>query len=53
MRLTGGAAARLAKLTPPGHSPVIHVTLTDDYPLAVSFVIISAELDPIQLAPER
>ena len=53
MRLTGGAAARLAKLTPPGHSPVIHVTLTDDYPLAVSFVIISAELDPIQPGPER
>ena len=45
MRLTGGAAARLAKLTPPGHTPYIHVTLTDDYPLAVSFVIISAELD--------
>jgi holo-[acyl-carrier protein] synthase len=53
MRLTGGAAARLAKLTPPGHSAVIHVTLTDDYPLAVSFVIISAELDPIQPGPER
>jgi holo-[acyl-carrier protein] synthase len=45
MRLTGGAAERLARLTPPGHRPYIHVTLTDDYPLAVSFVIISAELD--------
>ncbi|MGE0740751.1 MAG: holo-ACP synthase [Hyphomonadaceae bacterium] len=51
MRLTGGAAARLAKLTPPGHSPIIHVTLTDDYPLAVSFVIISAELSPIDPGP--
>jgi holo-[acyl-carrier protein] synthase len=45
MRLTGGAAEHLARLTPPGHRPYIHVTLTDDYPLAVSFVIISAELD--------
>jgi len=46
MKLTGGAAERLAKLTPPGYRPYIHVTLTDDFPLAVSFVIISAELDP-------
>jgi holo-[acyl-carrier protein] synthase len=53
MRLTGGAAARLAKMTPPGYSPHIHVTLTDDYPLAVSFVIISAELDLIQPSAGR
>lgn len=53
MRLTGGAAARLAKITPPGYSPHIHVTLTDDYPLAVSFVIISAELDLIQPSAGR
>ena len=46
MVLTGGAARRLAELTPPGYKPHIHVSLTDDYPLAVSFVIISAELDP-------
>lgn len=50
IRLTGGAARRLAELTPPGHTPHIHVTLTDDYPLAVSFVIISAELDPSEPA---
>lgn len=48
MILTGGAAVRLAKMLPGGHSPHIHVTLTDDYPLAVSFVIISAELNPIE-----
>ena len=46
MKLTGGAARRLAEMTPPGYTPFIHVSLTDDYPLAVSFVIISAELDP-------
>ena len=48
MLLTGGAAARLAEMTPPGHLPHIHVSLTDDYPLALSFVIISAELAPIE-----
>jgi len=48
MLLTHGAAARLAKMTPPGHTAYIHVTLTDDYPLAVSFVIISAELTPTE-----
>lgn len=46
MRLTGGALRRLEQLTPSGHVPHIHVSLTDDYPLAVGFVIISAELDP-------
>ncbi|MBI3437546.1 MAG: holo-ACP synthase [Proteobacteria bacterium] len=46
MVLAGGAARRLAELTPAGYKPHIHVSLTDDYPLAVSFVIISAELDP-------
>jgi holo-[acyl-carrier protein] synthase len=45
MRLMGGALRRLEQLTPPGHTAHIHVSLTDDYPLAVGFVIISAELD--------
>ncbi len=45
MKLTGGALRRLEQLTPPGHTAHIHVSLTDDYPLAVAFVIISAELD--------
>ena len=47
MILTGGAAARLTAITPAGHTPYIHVTLTDDFPLAVSYVIISAELTGI------
>lgn len=46
MKLTGGAARRLQALTPPGHTAYIHVTLTDDFPLAVGYVIISAELTP-------
>ena len=43
MRLTGGAAARLARLLPPGYEADIHVSITDEYPLAQAFVIISAE----------
>jgi holo-[acyl-carrier protein] synthase len=41
MKLTGGAAARLAKLVPPGHEPRIDVSITDEYPLAQAFVVIS------------
>jgi holo-[acyl-carrier protein] synthase len=42
LALTGGAAARLEKLTPPGHKAVVHLTLTDDHPWAQAFVIIEA-----------
>ena len=42
MKLTGGAAARLARLTPPGHEARIDVTITDEYPLAQALVIITA-----------
>ena len=42
MQLTGGAAARLAALTPKGHRAFIHLTLTDEYPLAQAQVIIEA-----------
>lgn len=51
MLLTGGAARRLAQLTPEGYVARIHVTLTDDYPLALSFVMISAELASMQPRP--
>ena len=42
MRLTGGAAQRLAELMPPGMEPFIHVSLTDDHPYAQAFVVIEA-----------
>ena len=42
LSLTGGAARRLAHLTPFGHEVSIHLTLTDDYPWAQAFVIIEA-----------
>ena len=41
MKLTGGAAQRLAKLVPPGHEARIDVSITDEYPLAQAFVVIS------------
>ena len=42
LALAGGAAARLAELTPAGHGVTIHLTLTDDHPWAQAFVIIEA-----------
>jgi holo-[acyl-carrier protein] synthase len=42
MRLTGGAATRLAKMVPPGMTAQIDVSLTDDPPIASAIVIISA-----------
>ena len=47
--LTGGAAARLAKILPQGHKAAIHLTITDDFPLAQAFVIIEAL--PAEQAP--
>lgn len=41
-RLTGGALARLEELIPEGHVPALHVSLTDDPPIAQAFVIIEA-----------
>ena len=42
MQLTGGAAERLAAMLPQGHRAAIHLTITDDFPLAQAFVIIEA-----------
>ena len=42
LKLTGGAASRLAAITPAGHEAVIHLTLTDDHPWAQAFVVIEA-----------
>jgi holo-[acyl-carrier protein] synthase len=42
VKLTGAAAARLARLTPPGHRAVIHLALTDELPYAQAFVVIEA-----------
>ena len=50
MALTGGAAARLSAVVPDGMSPIIHVTLTDDWPMAQAFVIIEALPDATHAA---
>ena len=46
MQLTGGALARLRSLVPTGHEARIDLTITDDWPLAQAFVIISAVPKP-------
>ncbi|MEQ1953044.1 holo-ACP synthase [Mesorhizobium sp. CN2-181] len=42
MHLTGGAAERLKSMLPNGHRAEIHLTITDDHPLAQAFVIIES-----------
>ena len=42
IHLTNGAAARLERMTPAGMRAVVHLTITDDFPLAQAFVIIEA-----------
>jgi holo-[acyl-carrier protein] synthase len=42
MVLTGGAAKHLAKIVPAGMKPVIHVTITDEWPYAQAYVVIEA-----------
>jgi holo-[acyl-carrier protein] synthase len=44
LKLSNGAAARLAEITPPGHEADIHLTITDEYPLAQAMVIIYARM---------
>ncbi|XYD10859.1 holo-ACP synthase [Methylobacterium sp. NMS12] len=47
LRLAGGAAERLAELLPAGHAARLHVSLTDDPPMAQAFVIIEALPVPV------
>ena len=42
MQLSGGALRRLQALTPPGHEARIDLTISDEGPLAIAYVIISA-----------
>lgn len=46
VELTGGALARLRELTPEGFEARIDLTITDDWPIAQAFVIISAVAPP-------
>ena len=42
LRLTGGAAERLKAILPAGTEAFIHLTITDETPLAQAFVVIEA-----------
>ncbi len=42
LELTGGALGRLREMVPPGMKPAIHLTITDEPPLAKAVVIIEA-----------
>ena len=50
LALTGGAARRLAQITPEGLQARVHLSLTDDHPYALAFVVIEA-LAPLEPAP--
>ncbi|HAX92293.1 MAG TPA: holo-ACP synthase [Rhodospirillaceae bacterium] len=40
LQLSGGAAERLAEMTPAGKKAFIHLSMTDDFPMAQAFVVI-------------
>jgi len=42
LMLTGGAKEKLDDLTPAGHAAEVHLTMTDDFPFAQAFVVITA-----------
>lgn len=42
LHLTGGAEKRVQSMLPPGSKPAIHLTLTDEPPIAGAHVIIEA-----------
>lgn len=46
LALTGGAAARLAAITPAGRVAAIHLTITDEHPYAFAQVTISGVAIP-------
>jgi holo-[acyl-carrier protein] synthase len=42
LRLAGGALRRVQNMLPAGHEAFVHVSLTDDPPIAQAFVVIEA-----------
>ena len=42
LELSGGARARLDAMTPEGHFAQVHLSMTDDHPFALAFVVIAA-----------
>jgi holo-[acyl-carrier protein] synthase len=48
LRMTGGAAMRLAAITPTGMVAAVALTMTDEYPYAFAQVIISADPERVE-----
>jgi holo-[acyl-carrier protein] synthase len=46
LHLAGGAHRQLIRMVPSGHQAVVHVTIADDPPLALAFVILEARCSP-------
>lgn len=46
LKLSGGAAQQLVRIVPAGYRPIIHLSITDDFPYAQAFVIIEALEEP-------
>lgn len=44
LRLAGGALRRLKQMTPRGHDAALHMSLSDEPPIAVAFVLLEARL---------
>ena len=51
MALTGGARKRLDALTPKGHTAQIDLSITDEGPMSMAFVVISAV--PAEKTPRK
>lgn len=51
LRMTGGAAVRLAAITPAGHGAHVALTMTDEFPYAQAMVIITAVPLPRMMMP--
>ncbi|HHN72529.1 MAG TPA: holo-ACP synthase [Thermopetrobacter sp.] len=49
LHLSGGAERRLRAITPAGHAARLHLSLSDEPPMAVAFVVIEAV--PLPSAP--
>jgi len=52
MLLTGGAARQLARITPQGYAPQVHVTVSDEFPIAEAVVVISGTAESARSAAE-
>ena len=51
--LKGKALQRLLAIVPPGHVPILHLTMTDDQPSAAAHVIIEATPQSSHYSPKK